>query len=198
MSTKPNNRSDQIIQQATLLFSESGYGKVTIKQIANCCGITDAALYRHFKSKEAIYSAVLESLEVRLVDQKVLDKLAQEKELEALLTKLAGHIINFFDRNADLYRLLLYSALEGHEQASRVFGVIRGRYIRFLVNQLDRLFDDGKIIKKNNEITARCFIGMVIDCAMGFSLWKGMQGKMYKASEVIANNIPIYVNGLKK
>jgi AcrR family transcriptional regulator len=198
MDTKPSDRSKQIIEEATRLFGQDGYKKVTIKQLAAACGITDAALYRHFRSKEAIYAEVLKSVEARLVDQEVLDRIAEEKNIEVLLKRLAEHIIEFFGRNPDLYRLLLYSALEGHERASQVFGMIRGRYIRYLVEQLDRLFDAGEIVEKNSEITARCFIGMVFDCALGFSLWKGMQGKGYKASEVVANNIPIYVNGLKK
>lgn len=197
MNAKPIDRSARIIEEATRLFSQHGYKNVTIKQLADACGISDAALYRHFESKQAIYAAVLESLEPRLVDQKVLDKIAEQKDVGALLKGLAEHIIEFFGKNTDLYRLLLYSALEGHERASHVFGLVRGRYIKYLIAQFNRLIEAGEIVEKNSEITARCFIGMVFDCALGFSLWKGMQGKVYSASEVVANNIPIYVNGLK-
>lgn len=198
MTEKQNDRSAQIIEQATRLFSQDGYKKVTIRQLAVACGITDAALYKHFASKEAIYTAVLEAVEARLADQEVLDKIAEETNVESLLKRLAEHILQFFTEHADLYRLLLYSALEGHERASHVFGMIRGRYLRFLIEQLNRMLETGEIVESNTEITSRCFVGMVFDCAMGFSLFKGMQGKVHEASTVIANNIPIYVNGLKK
>jgi AcrR family transcriptional regulator len=197
MDANHGDRSAQIIDAATSLFSQHGYNSVTIKQLADACGITDAALYRYFDSKQAIYIAVLDSLETRLVNQEVLDKIAEKKEVGSLLRGLAEHIIEFFGQNSDIYRLLLYSALEGHERASHVFGLIRGRYIRYLIEQLDYMIETGEIVKKNTEITARCFVGMVFDCALGFSLWKGMQGRTYSASEVVANNIPIYVRGLK-
>jgi AcrR family transcriptional regulator len=192
------DRRTEIIEKATELFGRHGYEKVKVREIAETCGVTEAALYRHFRSKDAIYVAVLESLESRLVDDEFFAGLGKEQDVESLLTGLASHIISFFTENNDIYRLLLYSALEGHERAKRVFDLIRGRYVRFLKRQLDLMHEAGHIVPKNNEITARCFIGMVFDCALGFSLWRGMQGRVHEPSRVIANNVPIYVNGLKK
>ena len=191
------SRSEQIIEEATTLFSRYGFKDVTVKQLAVACGITEAALYRHFSSKRAIYTAVLEAMENRLVQPHVLDAIAEAEQIDELLRGLAEHILEFFTNNEDLYRLLLYSVLEGHERSARVFDMIRGRYIRFLVKHLDGLYESGEIVQKNNEITARCFVGMVFDCALGFSLWKGMQGRVYEPAAVIANNIPIYAKGLR-
>ena len=197
MNKNSADRHRQILEVATRRFSQNGYKKVTLKQIAADCGVTDAALYRHFSSKDAIYSEVLESVRHRLADQQVLDKIAENQTVEGILKGLAEHILEFFGENGDIYRLMLYSALEGHEHAKKVFEMVRGRYIQYLVEQLDLLYEKGDVVAKNNEITARCFIGMVFDCALGYSLWKGMQGRIYEASQVIANNIPIYVYGLK-
>jgi AcrR family transcriptional regulator len=171
---------------------------VTVKRIAEACGITEPAVYRHYKSKEDIYVAVLESLEKRLDFEGVFDELERENDIEQLLRGLAQHIIAFFTENHDIYRLLLYSALRGHGKASRIYNVIRGTYQRFLRDQLDRLYEADLIIKKNNEITSRCFTGMVFDCALAYTMWKGMQGKTYVPPDVIANNVPIYARGLKK
>lgn len=192
------DRKEQILQLATEMFGKEGYDKVTVKRLADACGVTEPAIYRHFKSKEAIYITVLESLKGRLDYRGTFTQLESETDLEVLLKTLATHIIDFYSRNADIYRLLLFAALRGHEKAKRIFDMIRGTYVRFLVNQLDRLYEEKRIIKKNNEITARCFIGMVFDCAMGMTLWKGMQGKTYDPNEIIANNVPIYSKGLIK
>jgi len=178
------------------MFGREGYDKVTVKRLADACGVTEPAIYRHFKSKEAIYLAVLESLKGRLDYRDTFVKLENEKDVEKLLKTLAAHIIDFYSQNADIYRLLLFAALRGHERAKRIFDMIRGTYVRFLVHQFDRLLSEKIILEKNNEITARCFIGMVFDCAMGMTLWKGMQGKAYEPSEIIANNVPIYSRGL--
>lgn len=198
MAEKPERRADQIVRQATDLFSKDGYQKVTVKQLAKACDVTEAALYRHFGSKEEIYNAVLDKIENRLTDERFFDGLQEEMDIEKLLMALADHILTCYRQNSDSCRLLLYSALEGHEKASHVFDFVRGKYLKFLIRSLDRLYKAGNIVKKNNEITARCFVGMVFDCALGFSLWKGMQGRMHDPAKVIANNVPIYVNGLKR
>ncbi len=197
MVTKGTGRKTQIVDEATRLFSTEGYEGLTMKSLARACGVSEPALYRHFKSKEEIYEAVLESIADRLDNEDLFRQLETEDNLQTLLSTLAHHIIGFYTRNADLYRLLLFSALNGHARAKQVYNIIRGSYVRFLVEQLDRLHQAGLIIEKNNEITARCFIGMVFDCSLATTLWKGLQGKVYKPTDVVANNIPIYARGLQ-
>ena len=191
------DRKKQILTEATRLFSEYGYDKVTIKTLAEACGITEPALYRHYDSKDAIYGKVLDSIEERLKDVTIFNDLEKIDELEDFLKGYASHIISFFSENKDIYRLLLYAALREHPKAKRVYQMIRGVYVKFLIDQFDRFYNAGKIIKKNNEITARCFTGMVFDCALGITLWRNYQGKLYKPPDVIANNVPIYVRGLR-
>lgn len=192
------DRKKQILTEATRLFSCYGYDKVTIKSLAEACGITEPALYRHFDSKEAIYGKVLDSIQDQLGGYEIFNKLENEMDLEVLLKNLAGHIIDYFSKNEDLYRLLLFAALREHPKAKRVYDIIRGSYVKFLIKQLDKFYREGIIIEKNNEVTARCFIGMVFDCALSTTLWKGFQGKQYRPPDVIANNVPIYVRGLLK
>lgn len=190
------DRKKQILTEATRLFSEFGYDKVTIKTLAEACGITEPALYRHYESKDAIYSRVLDSIEERLSNVAIFEELAQINDVAVFLEKYATHIISFFSENRDIYRLLLFAALRDHPKAKRVYHMIRGSYVKLLIRQLNQFYDDGKIIKKNNEITARCFTGMVFDCALGITLWRNYQGKLYRPPDVIANNVPIYVRGL--
>jgi AcrR family transcriptional regulator len=54
-----NDTSDKILKTAGILFSQRGYLGVSMSQIAHEVGITKAALYYHFESKEELYLAVL-------------------------------------------------------------------------------------------------------------------------------------------
>ena len=192
-----SDRKQQILELATEAFSREGYDKVTVKQLADGCGITEPAIYRHYKSKDDIYIAVLESLCDRLDSREVFAALEQVDDPEALLQGVSEHLLQFHTENQDIYRLLLYAVLRGHDRARQIFELIRGNYVKFLIRHLDRLYEMGVIVEKNNEITARCFVGMVLDCAMGLSIYKGYQGRIYEPAEIIANNVPIYVRGLK-
>ena len=193
-----SNRKAQILQHATRLFSSEGYDGMTMKQLASACGITEPALYRHYPSKDALYDAVLDSIAARLDTKEFFQQLGEESELPTILRAIAEHIMDFYTKNADVYRLLLFSALGGHAKAKDVFLIIRGSYVNALARHLDRLYSEGKIVEKCNDITARCFIGMVFDCAMSKTLWKGFHGRTYSPSETISNNVPIFVRGLER
>jgi AcrR family transcriptional regulator len=62
-SISPEGGTRQRIQQVALeLFAEYGYDKTSLREIAERLGVTKAALYYHFKSKEAIIAAVFEEI----------------------------------------------------------------------------------------------------------------------------------------
>jgi len=56
---RPDTRG-RIQSVALELFAEQGYDKTSLREIAERLGVTKAALYYHFKSKEDIVSSLLE------------------------------------------------------------------------------------------------------------------------------------------
>jgi AcrR family transcriptional regulator len=53
----------RLIEVAIRLFSEpKGYASVTVSEIAAAAGMAKGSVYRHFSSKEALFTAVVESL----------------------------------------------------------------------------------------------------------------------------------------
>ena len=50
-----------ILEQAQRLFSMHGYHGVSIRDIAQACGLSNAALYYHFGSKQNLYFEVLKA-----------------------------------------------------------------------------------------------------------------------------------------
>ena len=51
---------DAILDTSAKLFSQHGYKEVSIRDIAQACGMTNAALYYHFKNKEDLFLAMLQ------------------------------------------------------------------------------------------------------------------------------------------
>ena len=60
MSTK-----EKILDAALTLFAENGYDGTSVEQIANIVGIKAPSLYKHYKGKEDILNALIDSAEVR-------------------------------------------------------------------------------------------------------------------------------------
>ena len=53
-----SDRREAIVAAAVPLFAERGFLAVTTKEIARAAGISEALLYRHFDSKEAVFTAI--------------------------------------------------------------------------------------------------------------------------------------------
>ncbi len=59
--TDKQNRRELLIETAARLFQEQGYNATSVRQIADAVGVTEAALYYHFKDgKRALLQAVIE------------------------------------------------------------------------------------------------------------------------------------------
>ncbi|WP_459212476.1 TetR/AcrR family transcriptional regulator [Aquimarina rhabdastrellae] len=56
------NRREEIIKEAAILFKERGYSAVTMRDLAKAMGIKAASLYNHIQSKQEILSTIIISL----------------------------------------------------------------------------------------------------------------------------------------
>lgn len=62
MKTKGQRTRQHIIDKATILFTKNGYNRTSLSQILNATELTKGGFYFHFKSKESLARAVIESL----------------------------------------------------------------------------------------------------------------------------------------
>lgn len=65
----PDDRSGHILDAALTVFCQYGYGKTTMQDIARAAGISRAALYLHFSSKEDLFRAGSRRAHARALDQ---------------------------------------------------------------------------------------------------------------------------------
>jgi AcrR family transcriptional regulator len=56
----------QLIEVATSLFADHGYGGTSIEAVLAAAGVSRGALYHHFAGKEALFTAVLETVSDRV------------------------------------------------------------------------------------------------------------------------------------
>ena len=59
----------KILDEALTLFSEKGYANVFVSEIAERVGIKAPSLYKHYKSKQAIFDAIIEEMHRRFLEQ---------------------------------------------------------------------------------------------------------------------------------
>lgn len=84
-----------ILENSKQLFADNGFKGTTIAQIAKTSKVTDAAIYRHYKSKQQIFDVIAEKF---LGDYKVLLDQIKERQksgyclIENLILDLCGFI----------------------------------------------------------------------------------------------------------
>jgi len=79
-------RKAQIISVATDLFARMGYEGTSLRDVAEHCGMTKAALYYHFADKETLLRSVVEYRMTRLNDviTEALEDIDQDKPLDRI------------------------------------------------------------------------------------------------------------------
>lgn len=65
------NNKEKIFNVSIDLFSEHGYGGVSIRQIAREVGIKESSIYNHYKSKEAILDAILDYYVSKMTEDEI-------------------------------------------------------------------------------------------------------------------------------
>jgi AcrR family transcriptional regulator len=54
-----DQRRNAIVEAATKVFAENGFHGTTTRELAKAAGVSEALLYKHFPSKESLFSAML-------------------------------------------------------------------------------------------------------------------------------------------
>jgi AcrR family transcriptional regulator len=194
--SRPQNRKEQILVEATRLFARHGYKATSIRGIAEACGISEAALYRHFTGKDDIYAGVIEYKAGQHDIAGFLHRAERTETVYGLLERMAGHMLSFLDTDPELIGLMFNNSVESGPAAAILFKKIRLPYIEYLAGELQRRMKVGEVREVDPYITSRCFVGMVMDCALTVGVWNKITHFDFHARKVIRNNVPIFARGL--
>jgi AcrR family transcriptional regulator len=146
------------------LFSEKGFNGTTTKEIAERAGVSEAIIFRHFPNKRALYSAIID-FKTRQSQERMQERLqeaASRKDDRAFFHSLAFEMLQAQMSDPSLMRLLMFSALEGHELAEMFFQStaqkLRDSVLRYIKQRIsDRAFRD-----VDPKVCSRAFVGMIL------------------------------------
>jgi AcrR family transcriptional regulator len=104
----------QLLTGSFELFAEIGYGKITMRQLAQKLGISTGTLYHYFPSKEAIFLQLVEELAQRDIS----NFLIQAEAVPPDIRSRVGAILNFAKENLDYFSKQLIIFLDYYQQRS--------------------------------------------------------------------------------
>jgi len=127
---KKEDRRQAIIEAARPLFAQHGFNGTSVRDIADAAGISEALLYKHFPSKEALYDEIMEFAEwVSMFTVKEFSKFQPSTESLVLFIYVLVDIILFKIENKkeeqEMYeRLFFQSLLDDSSYAKKGFKAI--------------------------------------------------------------------------
>lgn len=161
-------RSQAIVRSALGLFAREGFDGTTTRCLARAAGVSEALLFKHFPNKRALYRAILES-KIRDAERALpLDDSLTRLADEEFFLKIATHIMRRVDADDAFCRLMIRSAMDGHDLARQFHEARVGKLLTLMTRRLRaryrRLRIRGGV---DPALAARLFNGMILSAMMG-------------------------------
>src|SRR5215203_1073527 len=192
----------QILAVAVSLFSQKGFRGTTTKEIAQAAGVSEAMVFRHFATKQELYSAILDHKACasgRFDPAEMAADPIERKDDRAVFESLALGALNHHENDPEFQRLLLHSALEKHELAQMFFDEFVRRVYEFLGSYIRERQREGGLIEIDPAIVVRCFIGMVMHHSLNNNLWDPKRRLLNISNESAAKHFTdILLHGITK
>jgi AcrR family transcriptional regulator len=159
------DRQQQIIETAIFLIAEKGIQNLTIKNVAQKIGITEPALYRHFKNKLEILQSVIDYFEQIMQPKiKILVKdLSPIKRIESFMIE---HFI-LFNQNRNLAKVIFTEANFQNED------ILLAKMNQLMTNskqQLEKVIVQGQNLNEIRSDVSSTSIARMIIGSMRFTV----------------------------
>jgi AcrR family transcriptional regulator len=124
----------KMIEAAKRLFVAQGYPATTLEAVADAADVPLPTLYRHFKSKRALLSAVLDASfggddeQIAFVDRKAVQAALNEPDPSRMLSAFATIVTELLERSSAIQRVVASAAPVDPEAAELLREIRRQRH----------------------------------------------------------------------
>ena len=193
-------RKQQIIEAARRLITDKGMEAVTIDAIAETVGFSEAAIYRHFSSKQQILHQLINDLEHDLLACVASAQTTEPNALRVLECILEAHLADVEgSRGVSFIVVAGAMSFEGIGLSHRIREML-DRYIESIKEVMRRGVGEGEFHKNLNvDAAAFTFLGMIQSTATIWALndyswsldqWRNQILEIYKKGVTASQQVP--------
>jgi AcrR family transcriptional regulator len=197
-----HDRRQDILAAAMELFAERGFRGTTTRDLASRAEVNEAIIFRHFKNKEELYRAILEHKACEDRDARVeeMERLAAANDDQKFFETLGRKFLERHENDTTFLRLLLFSALEGHQLSEMFVASMTGRNPapNFISNYIQRRIDEGAFREINPQVAARAYWGMFASFVLFQEILGLKKTQRYDREEVLQTFVSIFLRGMTK
>ena len=151
----------QILDASLRLFSQRGFARTSVRDIAQAAGITDAAIYYHFVSKRELFEALFEERGITPAIAGLEQASVAGPPLEVLINISLGGL-DIMERNRDFLRVAFTGAMGQDRVATEEYRRIVGRWAKAEARILREYVQNGQLRDMDVNAAARQLVLLVI------------------------------------
>ena len=186
-------RQLDIMQNLAKMLGEKGPVKITTSLLSKECGITEAAIYRHYPSKRKIYSGLVDFCEKNIFDLIANINSSDGDELEKT-KKILILLVTFSEKNPGLARLLTREAFSVDETSlDERIGQMMSK-IELLIKQNLQKYEQET--KKKLELPTASAANLLLACSEGIIQQFVRSGFQDSPSKRINDQFTFLINSL--
>jgi AcrR family transcriptional regulator len=189
-------RREQIIDAAIDLFSEAGFAGTTTRRLAEAAGISEAALYLHFETKEALYEAIIRRKAHEHGDFAERLREAVQEGPQRAFREVADSMIQIHTGDKAFLRLLLFSGLEQHALFRMFFEAQMRECGETLRSYIEGLQRQGIFRPCDPRLAVRAFMGMLVHHLLTQEVFRLRELGVFSRDEVVATFVDLFLHGL--
>ena len=201
--TKPRlpaaERRTNIVDAAVELFARHGFRGTTTRELAASTGVTEPVLYQHFETKRGLYDAILESKSTPDGVQSffsTIKEIAESGDNRAYFTFLGNCLLDWYVQDPRYARLLMFSALEGHELSDLFYQRTVAVFYDVVTSHIQRQIECGRFHSAEPLLAARLFAGMIAHQGVIFAIYH--PGHLPASKEkIVQTAVDIFLRGIE-
>jgi AcrR family transcriptional regulator len=155
----------QILDASLRLFSEKGFARTSVRDIARGAGITDAAIYYHFASKRELFEALFEERGITHALSELEQATITQPPFETLQA-IAVAALDIMQRNKDFMKVLLSEAMSEDPIASEDYLMVTKRWRNAEARILREFVRRGDLPEIDVDVVARQLVVLSVGAFM--------------------------------
>jgi len=155
---------DKLIEAAVKLFEEKGYLGTTTATIAASAGVAEVTLFRHFGSKDVIFTEALK--QIRHSVELELFKEDQQKDYREEIRHASRNLCRYFITENRTIRMMLFESIR-NPKLRNVLNEGPMKNVQFLSRYFSRLISEGILGYGDPQVYTDSLISLVFGYAIG-------------------------------
>lgn len=189
-------RRQEILQTTLQLFGQAGYTGTTMDDIAHRLGLSKAALYQYFKSKEEIFASLVR--ESKIMNMLTAPPQSESRDdLPSFMKEIGLEFMAMYNepQKLNLLRTIICESNRFPELGRLIFDQTIDQANNKVAGYLLNAQETGALGEVNPKFAARAFLGMLLSFVIVDKLINNGEEE-FSQQETVAGAVNIFLNGI--